>query len=163
MQSINDQLIEIYVFVDDYLKTHPRRAARRQSNNAEPAFTDAEVMTIALMQGYFQCPTRTRTYELVRANAAGAFPQLCGYKQWLARLHQLTALLGQLLAAARRSFWQPLSLYLLDSKPIPLCKPLRHGRVRLLREDGAYFSKGSIGWYFGFKLHAIVNLAVVGR
>jgi len=29
------------------------------------------------------------------------------------------------------------SLYLVDSMPIPMCHPLRHGRVRLLREDGA--------------------------
>src|SRR5207248_55415 len=47
--------------------------------------------------------------------------------------------------------------YLLDSKPIPVCKPIRHGRVRLLREEGAYFGKTSVGWFFGFKLHLLVH------
>ena len=45
-----------------------------------------------------------------------------------------------------------------------ICKSLRHGRVRLLREDGAYFGKsstGSTGWFFGFKLHALVLHALV--
>ena len=31
-------------------------------------------------------------------------------------------------------------------KPIPLCKPIRHGRVRLLRDEGAYFGKSTTGW-----------------
>ena len=49
------------------------------------------------------------------------------------------------------------SLYLLDSKPIPVCNPMRHGRVRLLREEGAYFGKNKAGWYFGFKLHVLAH------
>lgn len=41
-------------------------------------------------------------------------------------------------------------------------KPLRHGRVHLLIEDGAYFSKSSAGIvadpsFFGFKLHTLVR------
>jgi transposase len=49
----------------------------------------------------------------------------------------------------------------MDSKPIPLCLPLRHGRVRLLRDEGAHFGKTSKGWFFGFKLHLIRD--VTGR
>ncbi len=30
---------------------------------------------------------------------------------------------------------------------------IRHGRVRLLRDEGASFGKGSTGWFVGFKLH----------
>src|SRR5262249_21674822 len=43
----------------------------------------------------------------------------------------------------------------IDSKPIPVCKAIRHGRVRLLRDEGAYFGKSSAGWFFGFKLHTL--------
>ena len=46
---------------------------------------------------------------------------------------------------------------MIDGLPIRVCKPIRHGRVRLLREDGAYFGKSSTGWFFGFKLHAMVH------
>ena len=31
------------------------------------------------------------------------------------------------------------------------------GEYRLLREEGAYFGKNSCGWFFGFKLHALVH------
>jgi hypothetical protein len=46
----------------------------------------------------------------------------------------------------------------MDSKPIAVCQPIRHGRVILLREDGAYFGKSSKGWFFGIKLHLIRNI-----
>ena len=46
----------------------------------------------------------------------------------------------------------------MDSKPIPVCLPIRHGRVRLLRDEGAYFGKTSKGWFFGFKLHVMRHL-----
>ncbi|HEX8710215.1 MAG TPA: IS982 family transposase [Pyrinomonadaceae bacterium] len=159
MSSIEHQMTEIYVFVDDFLQAHPRRAGWRRSPNSTPAFTDAEVITIALLQGSFGCATLKRAYLLIRENWRAAFPSLCSYKQWLHRLHQLTALVGQLVEAARCSDFQPTSLYLMDAKPIPVCKPIRHGRVRLLREDGAYFGKGTTGWYFGFKLHLITTYA----
>lgn len=156
-KSINDQLVEIYYFVDECLKRHPEFANWRESNNGSPKFSDAEVITIALMQGYFGCATLSRTYDLVRANASAAFPHLCSYKQWVARLHALSSSVGLLIVASSRKLGEELKLFRMDSKPIPVCHPLRHGRVRLLREAGAYFSQSTKGWFFGFKLHLIVN------
>ena len=49
--------------------------------------------------------------------------------------------------------------YLMDSKPIPVCAPIRHGRVRLWRAEGADCGKSSKGWFFGFKLHLIRDLS----
>jgi transposase len=154
-QSIDHQLTIYYFFVDNFLQRQPYLAAWRQSNNDAPPFTDAEVITIALMQGYFGCATLSQTYHLVRANAANAFPRLCSYKQWVARLHRLSPVIGGLVLASAGNQDSP--YYVMDSKPIPVCHPLRHGRVRLLREDGAYFGKTTKGWFFGFKLHALVN------
>lgn len=156
-KSINDQLTEIYCFVDDTLKNRPQFANWRESNNNAPKLTDAEIITIALMQGYFGCATLSQTYQLVKANAERAFPHLCGYKQWMARLHAVTPLIGLLVLASSSCPDEEMRLFLMDSKPIPICHPLRHGRVRLLREDGAWFGKTKKGWFFGFKLHAIVN------
>jgi hypothetical protein len=157
VSSIDHQMTEIYCFIDDYLKAHPQRAQWRRSPNQQPAFTDAEVLTIALLQGSFGCATLKQAYLLIRENWRAAFPRLCSYKQWLNRLHRLTSLVGQLVEAARRSNFHQTTLYLMDAKPIPICKPIRHGRVRLLREEGAYFGKSTAGWFFGFKLHVITT------
>ena len=156
-KSINDQLVEIYYFVDECLKHHPEFAQWRKSNNQTPIFSDAEVITIALMQGYFGCATLSQTYQLMVANAGRAFPHLCSYKQWIARLHAVSPMIGLLVLISGLRPREEIKLFSIDSKPIPVCHPLRHGRVRLLRQDGAYFSKSTKGWFFGFKLHAIVN------
>ena len=83
---------------------------------------------------------------------AHRFPHLPTYTQWINRLHQLAAQVGVLLEATCGRAAEAATLYLIDSKPIPLCQAVRHGRVRLFREDGAYFGKTSKGWFFGFRV-----------
>ncbi len=158
MHSIEHQMIEIYCFVDDYLRTHPRQARWRRSPHAQPRFTDAEVLTIALLQGSFQVASLKQTYRLVRANFPAAFPRLPSYAEWVRRLHQLTVHVGLLLEATAAGE-ATTAFYLVDSKPLPLCHQLRHRRVRLLREEGARFGKTSKGWFFGFKLHALRHIS----
>ena len=156
MPSIIDQMTDIYCFVDDFLKAHTGLAHWRRSPHATPAFADSEVITIGLMQSFLGVASLKRTYDLIAKNFATAFPRLCSYQQWLARLHRLTPLIGRLFESARRL--GHCRLYLMDSKPIPVCKAIRHGRVRLLRDEGAYFGKSSTGWFFGFKLHTLRDI-----
>lgn len=158
MATIDHQMTEIYVFTDDYLKAHPPLAAWRGSNNSQPTLTDAEVITIGLLQSCFGVATLKQTYSLIKQNYPAAFPHVCSYKQWIARLHALAELIGHLSQAARNCDGFACKLFVFDAKPIPVCHPMRHGRVRLLREDGAYFGKTSKGWFFGFKLHASINI-----
>ena len=155
MPSIIDQLTEIYVFIDDHLKQHPEKAQWRGSNNDEPAFSDTEVLTIGLSQSALGVQSLKETYQKIRDNHRAAFPHLPSYKQWLARLHTLNHLVSDLLLASTALLSGQSKLYLIDSKPIPVCHPLRHGSLRLMREDGAHFGKTKKGWFFGFKLHAL--------
>jgi hypothetical protein len=157
--SVDDHMTEIYCFVDDFLKTHPGLARWRRSPHAQPQFSDAEVLTLALLQGVFEVATLKQTYRLVAENWRAAFPALPVYHQWVTRLHQLLPQIGELLATTCRHRPSAARLYVLDSKPIPLCQPIRHGRVRLLRDEGAYFGKTSKGWFFGFKLHLLRHVA----
>lgn len=156
--SVEHQMIEIYCFVDEFLQTHPALARWRRSPHAQPQFSDAEVLTIALLQGVFAVATLKQTYRLVAQNWRSAFPALPSYKQWVARVHHLWPQVGRVLATTCGHAPSAARLYLIDSKPIPLCAPIRHGRVRLLRDQGAYFGKTSKGWFFGFKLHLLRHI-----
>jgi len=157
--SVDHQMTELYCFVDECLKRHPALARWRRSPHAQPQFSDAEVVTIALLQGVFGVATLKQTYRLVARNWESAFPTLPTYQQWVARLHQLGAQVGRILATTCGHAPGAARLYLIDSKPIPLCAPIRHGRVRLLRDEGAYFGKTSKGWFFGFKLHLLRHIS----
>lgn len=155
MPTIEYKMTQIYCFVSDVLAARPDLAAWRRSPNAEPAFTDAEVITMAALQSCYGVATLKKTYDLIATEQASAFPRRCSYKQWIARLARLGHIIDHLIGLCCIGGW--LRLYLLDSKPLPVCKAVRTGRVRLLREDGAYWGKSSAGWYFGFKLHALVD------
>lgn len=155
MKKILDKLTEIYCFVDDFLKRNPSLADWRRSNHRQPLLSDAEILTIALMQSEFGVESLRKTFSLIEANFASAFPVLCGYKQFIRRLHRLTGIIERLFAGTA-SFYRG-SVYLIDAKPIPVCLPARHRRVRLLREAGAYFGKSTKGWFFGFKLHVLAT------
>lgn len=159
MANIAEWATVIYVLVDDYLKSHPRINAWRRSNNDEPEFTDAEVLTIGLLQSPLGVDSLKQTYRLVRENIRECFPKLPSYQQWMARLHQLDGLTSHLLAALGQWGLAPgaAPIFVSDSKPVPVCKPIRHGKVRLLRDEGAYFGKSSTGWFFGFKLHVLAH------
>src|SRR5207253_10751494 len=117
MRSIEDRLTECYVFVDEFLKAHPRLAHWRRSNHASPAFTDAEVIAIGLLQPCYRLPTLKDAYLLVASNCRNAVPRLCSYGQWIARLHALTEIIGHLIQAALVHHGMEDRLYLLYSKP----------------------------------------------
>ena len=155
--SIADQMLVAFCFTDDFLQAHPNLAAWRTSNNARPKFSDAEVITIALMQGVFQVATLKQAYLLVKSLFPGAFPHLPQYAPFLSRLHRLQSFVGMLLLKAALRGIESGNTFVIDSKPIPVCKPIRHGRVRLLRDEGAYFGKNKAGWYFGYKLHVLAH------
>ena len=158
MSSLVDQLTELYVFVDDFLTTHPDLAQWRQSPHNTPEFADAEVLTLALWQGCLGVASLKQTYRLVAHNYRSAFPHLCSYPQWMARWQALAAPISALLRATTQISEQHPAFYLIDAKPLPVCHRIRHGRVRLLREDGAYWGKTSQGWFFGCKLHVLRHI-----
>jgi transposase len=158
MSSIEHHLTELYVFIDDFLTAHPMLAHWRQSPHDQPTFADAEVLTIALLQGCLGVASLKQTYRLVAHNCRSAFPCLCSYQQWMARLQALTVPIRALLAATMQRPTGSAAFYLVDAKPLPVCHQVRHGRVRLLREDGAYWGKTSKGWFFGFKLHVLHHI-----
>ncbi len=68
------RLVECYVFVDNYLQDHPGMAAWRRSNNDDPEFTDAEVLTIALTGGYFQTDSAQTDLPACLEERAGGVP-----------------------------------------------------------------------------------------
>ena len=156
MRSIgrSAQLVLVYCLADDGLKSEKNGGKWRKSNH-HPKCTDAEIIAVAMMQSYFGCATLKRTFLLVKANDSSAFPNLPSYKQWLARWHHLSFQMGAILDSVPLNITDLDEIYLIDSFPIPMCQEIRHGRVNLLRDDGAYFGKGTKGWFFGFKLHVL--------
>jgi Transposase DDE domain len=158
MSNILDQLTALYVFVDDFLTAPPNLADGRQSPHDRPDFADAEVLTLALWQGCLGVASLQQTYRLVAYHYRSAFPLLCSYPPWIARLQSWTAQISALLMATTRIAAESPAFYRIEAQPLPVCSRLRQGRVRLRRADGAYWGKTSQGWFFGFQLHVLRHI-----
>src|SRR5262249_42823614 len=117
MPSIHDPLSEIYGLIDDYLKQHPEKAQWRDSNHDEPAFSDAEVLTIGLSQGAFGVQSLKAAYHQIRDHHRAAFPHLPRSQQWLARLHAWNHWVSDFLIATTALFRGQSNLSLMDSQP----------------------------------------------
>ena len=157
ISDLKPHLLECYLFIDDYLQSHPKVAAWRRSGSGDPDFTDAEVIAGAPTGGYFRTDTPERTYQLVIANTEGAFPDRAGYKQWIRRLRRLPDQVGRLVRAAalRGLAGEGQTLYATDSLPIPLCRlarpsppagrgqsEVRRGRHRMIQTKATRPSAG---------------------
>ena len=152
--KVAHQVTILFTTVGDFLQSQPAWSQWRKSPNKSPRFSDAEVITVALMQGCLKVTTLKHAYLIIATDFAPAFPRLPSYCQFMARLHTLQPIVGRLIQFVLPKLED--DIYLMDSKPIPVsraerssdggCKIARHGRVRLLREDGAYSGKNSCGW-----------------
>src|SRR5712692_10841699 len=116
--SVDQHMTEIYYFVDEFFKGHPRLAHWRHSPHAQPQFSDAAVRTVALRQGVFAVATLKQTSRLVAHNWRAAFPHLPSSQQWVARLHPLLPRVGRLLGTICGPALRAARVYRIDSKPI---------------------------------------------
>jgi hypothetical protein len=145
LSSLVDQWTELYVFVDDFLVAHPNLLRWRPSPHHTPALADSAVLTLALLPGGLGVASRKPTYRLVAANYRFIFPRLCSDQPWMARRQALTGVSGALLQATTQQPGGSAAFYLMDAQPLPVCHPVRPRRVRLLRQEGAWFGKTSQG------------------
>jgi hypothetical protein len=131
------QRTAISCVVDEFCKTRPALAQWRRSPPAQPPFSEAEVLSLALWQGGLEGATLNQTYRLGAETGRAAFPTLPSYPPGLTRWPQRLPHVGELVAAPCGPRPSAARLFLLASKPHPLCQPLRPGRVRLWRDEGA--------------------------
>lgn len=154
-------LTELFCHVDDFCENNnyhplkiencgqPKRGRPRQSR-----LSISEIMTICIHyhhSGY----KNFKTYYLqnVFKNLKGFFSRLVSYNRFV----ELMSSVAQPLTAFLTShFGQVTGISYIDSTPIQVCKPKRMGRNKVFKPFAAK-AKSTIGWFFGFKLHLIVN------
>lgn len=89
----------------------------------------------------------------VMLNLRSEFPQLVSYNRFVEL--QKTALIPLLYYLHTRK-GAVTGISFIDSTPIKVCHPKRASGNQVF-EELAQWGKNSIGWYFGFKLHLVIN------
>ena len=155
-----DSLTETYCLIDDFCREFEpvwhRRMLQAGSKKArrKPELCLAELMTLLVL---FQ-QLRFRQFKSFYLNYAcrhlrTEFPRLPSYQ----RIVELTPRCAVPLAALFECLKGTCDgISIADSTPIAVCDNRRISRHRVFKGKAGR-GKTSMGWFFGFKLHAIIN------
>ncbi len=124
---MENQLIEIYLFVCHVYDTSYATCYQRLSNNRVPEFTDQELITIWFFAHLEGCFEKKRMHRLIGKYWREWFPRLPSYQTFVLRLNRLEPTFqtfGALLSDCLAKRLLPEFDHLVDSLPVMLA---RHG------------------------------------
>ena len=150
----------LYVRTDDLLKAAPERAPWRPAVGIAPKITDAELITLAVMQALLGHTSEARWLRYTRSHLGHLFrylPQQPGYNK---RLRRLGATIGWLVGALARdtSMWTD-DVWVADSTPVECAR----SREAAARSDLAGWAEygycaSHSRYFWGLRLHLLATL-----
>jgi len=149
-------LEEIYCLIDNLTslidqKIKIPKVGRKKKLNR------AELLTIAIIKQKLGVETSKQLYLLIKNYMKKEFSEMPSYQQFCAGLESNFWHLGIINTILSEFNKQKQSeFYVIDSTPLPLCSVGYRFRSQL-GKGLASSGKNMNGWYFGFKLHLIIN------
>lgn len=126
----------------------------KKRRNRVKSLTQSEIMTILVYfhaSGYRNFKTFYNEHVLIHLK--NAFPGLLTYTRFVAITQSVLVLLCMYL---KSRFDKPTGIAYIDSTKIEVCHKKRMSSNRVFSEIGK-IGKTTMGWFFGFKLHLIIN------
>ena len=150
----------LYVRADDLLKASPQHAPWRPAIGFEPQITDAEMITLAVMQALLQIRSETRWLRYAHAHLRPLFPYLPQQSGYNKRLRALAATLEWMITALAcdTSLWTD-DVWVVDSTPVECGRSRETAQRSDLAGYAEYGYCASHSRYFwGLRLHLIATL-----
>jgi hypothetical protein len=153
------KLIFIYLYINDIYNCKLKYSCQRHSNNANPPFTDVEILTIYLFAvSQEACRDVKEIYNFTKDYLLSWFPKLPSYQAFNYRLNKLAPAWQQLTAILLTEHIPQNCDFdnsLVDSFPIVTCKG-RNRKAKVAREiaDKGYCSTKNM-FYYGLKMHLL--------
>jgi hypothetical protein len=150
----------LYVRSDDLLKQYPDLAPWRPAIGLQPRLTDAELVTLAVMQALLGYTSESRWLRYARAHLGHLFPYLPGQPGYNRRLRAAARLIAVLirLLAADTSLWTD-DVWVVDSTPVECGRSRDTSRRSDLAGWAEYGYCASHSRYFwGLRLHLVATL-----
>ena len=153
-------LTAIFCHIDDFVK-----ALQTQKNSELISFSRTgrrgvparmslnEIMTIIVLYHSSGFKNFKTFYSNISRHYSGAFPQLLSYSRFI---DWMPYCLLPLCAYLRSRSGPNTGISFIDSTPIRVCKNIRIPRNKVFK-GLARRGRSSMGWFYGFKLHIVVN------
>jgi hypothetical protein len=164
MNEIQNRAAEIFCIVDDLLKYLERllpngiSSEKRKSNRGRHKTWEAPVViTLGILEFLYHSAEIKAFYNLAEASLGNAFGEWLSYERYL----QLRNFYVPYTVLCLWLLMEPLKragLFFVDSAPLPVCH-IKRASSHKVTAGIARRSKNTKGWFFGLKLHIVVNPA----
>ena len=160
---LRDKVTEFFVELDDFYKEFASQLENRplledsttQRRNRKGRLSDSEMMSIYLLFHFGQFTNFKHFYtQYVCKHLDDLFPDLISYVRFNAR--QERVLLPLMLYLKYRGLGRSRGINYIDSTLLRVCHIKREKQHRVFKGI-AEKGKSTMGWFFGFKLHLIIN------
>lgn len=150
----------LYVRTDDLLKASPDRVPWRPKIGITPKISDAELITLAVMQALLGHTSEARWLRYTHAHLRHLFPYLPQQPGYNKRLRQLGATIGWLVGVLARetTLWTD-DVWVVDSTPVECARSretVRRSDLAGWAEYGYCASHSRFFW--GLRLHLLCTL-----
>lgn len=150
----------LYVSTDDLLHDHPERIPARPIVGLRPRISDAELLTLAVMQALLGFTSERRWMRYAHDHLLGLFPDLPGQSGYNKRLRRLAGTMTWLISvlAARTSIATD-DVWVIDSTPVECAR----SRETVKRSDLAGWAEygycpSHTRFFWGLRLHLVCTL-----
>lgn len=153
-------LLELFCHVDDFCqgfepqwqRTLVQQGAMQRIRQSQ--LSTSEIMTIVIYfhQSHYR-DFKTYYREHVLTHLRGEFPRAVSYQRFVELMPRV---LIPLLVYVHRCMGHCTGISFIDSTPLKVCHNRRISRHKVF-EGLAARGKTSMGWFYGFKLHIVVN------
>ncbi len=149
----------LYVTIDDALITNPEWAPQRPAIGIAPKLSDAELLTLAVLQGLLGYTSEARFIRYAKTHLTGLFPYLPKRPGYNKRLRAATDMMRHVTAALTRrcaSFHD--DVWLVDSTPVECGRSRETAKRSDLAGWATYgYSASHSRWFWGLRLHLIAT------
>jgi transposase len=150
----------LYVTIDDRLQQAPHLAPWRPPVGIAPKLSDAELLTLAVMQALLGFTSEARWLRHAGRHLRHLFPYLPGQSGYNKRLRRTTELLGHLIRVVARdtTLWSD-DVWVVDSTPVE-CGRSRETATRSALAGWAQYGycASHSRYFWGLRLHLICTL-----
>jgi hypothetical protein len=150
----------LYVRTDDLLKESPQLAPWRPEAGIGPQLSDAELVTLAMMQALLGYTSEAQWMRYAHAHLRHLFPYLPRQPGYNKRLRRAAALIRQCIRvlAASTTAWTD-DVWVVDSTPVECGRSRDTARRSDLAGWAEYGYRASHSrWFWGLRLHLVCTL-----
>jgi hypothetical protein len=150
----------LYVKIDELLKAAPQLGPWRPTVGIAPKLSDAELVTLAVMQALLGFTSEARWLRYGERHPRHLFPYLPGQSGYNKRLRRAAGLLGHAIRAIATdtSLWTD-DVWLADSTPVECGRSRETAKRSELAGWASYgWCPSHTRWFWGLRLHLVCTL-----